>query len=135
MPDGSVWFIGNLICVCVMWKGRPYVNANVSVSSIFKNRQLRRSVSQKFPSQEIQGLGTSSGRQLKNILQNALLLYCFRSYFISVVIFSILVHQMRVLDTKKLVLHIILVLEKRPKNIAAWGPQDFNLIIIHKLGF
>ena len=30
----------NLICICVMWKGQSYVNANVSVSSIFKNGQF-----------------------------------------------------------------------------------------------
>ena len=39
--------------------------------------------------------------QFENILQNTLLLYCFQSYFITVVTFSALVHQMCVLDTKK----------------------------------
>ena len=36
----SVWFMGNLTCICDMWKGRSYVNANGSVSSIFQNGQL-----------------------------------------------------------------------------------------------
>ena len=30
----------NVICICNMWKGQSYVNANVSVSSIFKNCQF-----------------------------------------------------------------------------------------------
>ena len=65
-----------------------------------------------------------------------------------VVIFSFLVHQMCVLDTEKLVtLHILSVLEKRPKNVlktsksdtrsaTSFGRlQEVNLIIIQKIGF
>ena len=36
-PDGSVWFMDNLLCLCDVWKGRSYVNANVSVCLIFNN--------------------------------------------------------------------------------------------------
>ena len=38
-PNGSVWFIDNLLCLSDVWKGRSYVNANVSVSvsSIFSS--------------------------------------------------------------------------------------------------
>ena len=32
-----VWFMDNLLCLCDVWKGRSYVNTNVSVSSIFNN--------------------------------------------------------------------------------------------------
>ena len=39
-PDGSAWFMDNLLCLCDVWKGRSYVNANVSVSSIFSNGQF-----------------------------------------------------------------------------------------------
>ena len=38
--NGSVWFMGNLLCLCDMWKGRSYENVNVSVSSIFSNGQF-----------------------------------------------------------------------------------------------
>ena len=41
-PDGSVWLIDNLLCLCDVWKGRSYVNSNVSVSSIFSNGQFYR---------------------------------------------------------------------------------------------
>ena len=34
-PDGSVWFMDNLLCLCDVLKRRSYVNVNVSVSSIF----------------------------------------------------------------------------------------------------
>ena len=34
-PNGSVWFMENLLCLCDIWKGASYVNVNVSVSSIF----------------------------------------------------------------------------------------------------
>ena len=39
-PDGSVWLMDNLLCLCDVWKGRSYVNSNVSVSSIFNNGQF-----------------------------------------------------------------------------------------------
>ena len=39
-PNDSVWLMGKLLCLCNMWKGRSYVNANVSVSSIFNNGQF-----------------------------------------------------------------------------------------------
>ena len=39
LPDSSVWSVGNLICIYGMWKGRSYVNANVSVSPTLKNNQ------------------------------------------------------------------------------------------------
>ena len=32
-PDGSVWFMDNLLCLCDLWKGCSYINAKVSVSS------------------------------------------------------------------------------------------------------
>ena len=34
-PDGSVWLMDNLLCLCDVWKGPSYVKSNVSVSSIF----------------------------------------------------------------------------------------------------
>ena len=39
-PDGSVWFVGNLLCLCDVSKDRSYINTNVSVSSIFNNGQF-----------------------------------------------------------------------------------------------
>ena len=36
----AVWFMDNLLCLCDVWKGRSYVNTNVSVSSIFSNGQF-----------------------------------------------------------------------------------------------
>ena len=36
-PNGSVWFMNNLLSPCDMWNCRSYVNANVSVSLIFNN--------------------------------------------------------------------------------------------------
>ena len=39
-PDGSVWLMDNLLCLCDVWKGRSYVNSNVSISSIFNNGQF-----------------------------------------------------------------------------------------------
>ena len=39
-PDDSVWFMNNLVCLCDVWKGRSYLNANVSISSIFNNGQF-----------------------------------------------------------------------------------------------
>ena len=38
-PNGYVWFIDNFLCLSDVWKGRSYVNANVSVSvsSIFSS--------------------------------------------------------------------------------------------------
>ena len=66
---------------------------------------------------------------------------------ISVVIFPVLVHQMCVLDTKKLVIaHSISFGEisyEHPKNVPNWHlyvtslghPQDINLNIFHKGGF
>ena len=39
-PDGSVWLMDHLLCLCNVWKGRSYVNSNVSVSSIFDNGQF-----------------------------------------------------------------------------------------------
>ena len=39
-PDGPVWFIDNLLCPCDLSKDRSYVNANVSVFSIFNNGQF-----------------------------------------------------------------------------------------------
>ena len=39
-PDGSVWFMDILLCLCYVWKGRSYVNANVYVSSISSNGQF-----------------------------------------------------------------------------------------------
>ena len=41
--------------------------------------------------------------KFENILQNTLLLHCFRSYPITVATFSVLVHQMCVLNTNKFV--------------------------------
>ena len=66
---------------------------------------------------------------------------------ISVVTFSVLVYQMCVLDTKKLVISYSFILEKRPKYVlktfqsdtscvtSLERPQDVNLIIIHEIGF
>ena len=34
------WFMDNLLCLCDVWKGQSYVNANVSISSIFNNGQF-----------------------------------------------------------------------------------------------
>ena len=34
-PDGSVWFMGNLVCLCDVPNGWSYLNIKVSVSSIF----------------------------------------------------------------------------------------------------
>ena len=74
-----------------------------SLSLIFKNDQFfPLSLSQKFPPQGIQGLGTSKGHQFENMLQNTLLLHCFWSHFITAVTFSVLVHQMCALNTKQL---------------------------------
>ena len=42
-------------------------------------------------------------RQFATILKNTLLLSCFRSYFITIVTFSVLIHQMCVLNNKKFV--------------------------------
>ena len=66
---------------------------------------------------------------------------------ISMVIFSVLVHQICVLSTNKVLLHILSVLEKRhhknvpkssqkdPLSVTSLGrPQDVNLIIDHKIG-
>ena len=39
-PDGSFWLVDNLLCLCDLWKGRSYVNSNVSVHSIFNNGQF-----------------------------------------------------------------------------------------------
>ena len=39
-PDGSVWLMDILLCFCDVWKGRSYVNSNVSVSSVFNNGQF-----------------------------------------------------------------------------------------------
>ena len=36
----AVWFMGNLIYLCDMWKSRSYVSSSVSVSSIFKSQFL-----------------------------------------------------------------------------------------------
>ena len=61
--------------------------------------------------------------------------------------FSVLVYQMCVLDTKKLVISYSFILEKRPKYVlktfqsdtssvtSLERPQDVNLIIIHEIGF
>ena len=56
-------------------------------------------------------------RQFESILENTFLFYCFRSYPITVAAFSVLVHQMFVLNTKKFVF-AYLVLDKRPKIIS-----------------
>ena len=39
-PAAFVWFMGNLMCLCEILKCRSYLNANVSVSSIFRNVQF-----------------------------------------------------------------------------------------------
>ena len=39
-PDGSVWFMDNLLCLRDVWKSRSYVNSNVSISLIFNNGQF-----------------------------------------------------------------------------------------------
>ena len=53
--DGSLLFMNNLVCLCDVWKGRPYVNAKASLSSIFNIGQsylnLLLSLSQKSPTQ------------------------------------------------------------------------------------
>ena len=36
-PDGSVWLMDNLLCLCDVWKGQPCVNSTASASSIFNN--------------------------------------------------------------------------------------------------
>ena len=77
------------------------------------------------------------------ILQNTLLLYCFRSYFITVIIFSVLVHQMCALNTKKFVFAYSFSfgetswkhLKMTPVRDVIGRPQDVNLIIIHKMVF
>ena len=39
-PDGSVWLMDNLSCLCDVWNGWSYVNSNFSASSIFSNGQF-----------------------------------------------------------------------------------------------
>ena len=36
----TILLMGNLICLCDVWKGRSYVNVSVSVSLIFSNCQF-----------------------------------------------------------------------------------------------
>ena len=66
---------------------------------------------------------------------------------IPVVIFSLLVHQMYVFDTKTLVIAYSFILEKRPMNVLKMSksdtcsmtylgrPQDVNLIVFRKKRF
>ena len=48
----------NLLCLCNVWQGRPYVNANVCVSSILKKGQFYLKYNflrhRNFPLEEIQ---------------------------------------------------------------------------------
>ena len=39
-PYSSVWFMDNLLCLCNVWKGWSYANADVSVWRIFINGQF-----------------------------------------------------------------------------------------------
>ena len=39
-PNGCVWFLGNLLCICHVWKVWLYTDIKVSVSSIFSNSQF-----------------------------------------------------------------------------------------------
>ena len=40
LPHFPRWLMGNLLYLSDVWKGRSYVNANVSVSTIFENSQF-----------------------------------------------------------------------------------------------
>ena len=48
---------------------------------------------------------------------------------ISVVIFSVLVHQMCVSDTKTWLLNILLVLAKRPKNVLKMSQSEIYFLM------
>ena len=91
-------------------------------------------------------------RQFENILQNTLLLYCFRSYFITAVTFSVLVHQMYLLNPLNTCIkhvknvrfrisfqfwrNVLKSSESDIRSMTSLGrPQGVNLIIIHKIGF
>ena len=71
-------------------------------------------------------LWTSPGRQFQTSRTNAFSLHHFQKR-ISVVIFSVLVHQMCILDTKKLVIAYSFSfgekLYERPKNVQKWHLQ------------
>ena len=88
---------------------------------------------------------TSGGRRSRDVARVSFL--NISSKRISMVIFSVLVHQICVLSTDKVLLHILSVLEKRhhknvpkssqkdPLSVTSLGrPQDVNLIIDHKIG-
>ena len=125
--------MSNLICICVMWKGWWYLNANVSASSIFKNGQFFLSTT--FCVTEVSRTRDSVTQDVlrtpiwKYITKHITVVLFFGSYLITMVTSSVLVLQMCALNTKQLdFAYSFSFGETSQKHLkltsAAWRPWD-----------